>query len=77
MKQPFFIHRADGRSLAMAGLYEWWHDKTKERDDPDAWLLTGHHHHDIGHRRRRSDPRPDARGDRATATGSGGSTPGR
>jgi putative SOS response-associated peptidase YedK len=39
-KQPFFIHRADGRSLAMAGLYEWWHDKTRDRDDPDAWLLT-------------------------------------
>jgi putative SOS response-associated peptidase YedK len=39
-KQPFFIHRADGRSLAMAGLYEWWHDKSRDRDDPDAWLLT-------------------------------------
>ena len=39
-KQPFYIHRADGRSLAMAGLYEWWHDKIRDRDDPDAWLLT-------------------------------------
>jgi putative SOS response-associated peptidase YedK len=39
-KQPFFIHRCDGRSLAMAGLYEWWHDKSLERDDPAAWLLT-------------------------------------
>lgn len=39
-KQPFFIHRADDRSLAMAGLYEWWLDKSRERDDPDAWLLT-------------------------------------
>jgi putative SOS response-associated peptidase YedK len=25
----------------MAGLYEWWYNKTKERDDPEAWLLTG------------------------------------
>ena len=40
VKQPFYIHRADGHSLAMAGLYEWWHDKTRERDDPEAWLLT-------------------------------------
>ena len=40
VKQPFYIHRADGKSLAMAGLYEWWLDKAKERDDPDAWLLT-------------------------------------
>lgn len=40
VKQPFYIHRADGHSLAMAGLYEWWHDKSGERDDPEAWLLT-------------------------------------
>jgi putative SOS response-associated peptidase YedK len=40
VKQPFYIHRADGHSLAMAGLYEWWHDKSKEPDDPESWLLT-------------------------------------
>jgi putative SOS response-associated peptidase YedK len=39
-KQPFFIRRADGQSLAMAGLYEWWHDDSRERDDPSAWLLS-------------------------------------
>jgi putative SOS response-associated peptidase YedK len=39
-KQPFFIHPSDGSSLAMAGLYEWWHDKSRPADDPDAWLLT-------------------------------------
>lgn len=39
-KQPFYIHPRDGQSLAMAGLYEWWHDKTRDRDDPEAWLLT-------------------------------------
>jgi putative SOS response-associated peptidase YedK len=37
-KQPYFIHRADGRSLAMAGLYELWRDQSKERDDPDSWV---------------------------------------
>jgi len=39
-KQPFYIHTEDGSSLAMAGLYEWWHDPTKDRDDPQSWLLT-------------------------------------
>jgi putative SOS response-associated peptidase YedK len=34
-KQPYFIHRADGRALALAGLYEFW------RPDPEAdWLVT-------------------------------------
>lgn len=32
-KQPFFIHRTDGQSLAMAGLYEFW-------KDGDDWLVT-------------------------------------
>jgi putative SOS response-associated peptidase YedK len=40
LKQPFYIHPDDGSSLAMAGLYEWWHDKTREDDDPQAWRLT-------------------------------------
>lgn len=39
-KQPFYIHPADGSSLAMAGLYEWWRDPGMDRDDPLAWLLT-------------------------------------
>jgi putative SOS response-associated peptidase YedK len=39
-KQPFYIHPSDGSSLAMAGLYEWWHDKSRDRDDPEAWLLS-------------------------------------
>jgi putative SOS response-associated peptidase YedK len=37
-KQPYFIHRPDGSTLPMAGLYELWHDPERERDDPDAWL---------------------------------------
>jgi putative SOS response-associated peptidase YedK len=40
LKQPFFIHPTDGTSLAMAGLYEWWRDTTREDDDPHAWRLT-------------------------------------
>jgi putative SOS response-associated peptidase YedK len=47
-KQPFFVHRADqqldeegaGRSLAFAGLYEFWKDKARPEDDPGAWLVT-------------------------------------
>ncbi len=40
LKQPFFIHPADGSSLAMAGLYEWWRDATRADDDPERWCLT-------------------------------------
>ena len=37
-KQPYFIHRPDGSTLAMAGLYELWRDPHRDREDPDAWL---------------------------------------
>lgn len=40
VKQPFFIRRRGGGPLAMAGLYEFWRDPTRERDDPAAWLRT-------------------------------------
>jgi putative SOS response-associated peptidase YedK len=36
-KQPFFIHPREG-SLAMAGLYEIWRDKSRPEDDPEAFL---------------------------------------
>src|SRR3954452_19095575 len=39
-KQPFFIRPPDGGILAMAGLYEFWRDSTREDDDPEAWLTT-------------------------------------
>lgn len=39
-KQPFFIRRRDGQSLAMAGLYEWWRDPAVVVDDSSGWLLT-------------------------------------
>jgi putative SOS response-associated peptidase YedK len=40
LKQPFFIHPADGGVLAMAGLYEFWRDPTRADDDPRAWRTT-------------------------------------
>jgi putative SOS response-associated peptidase YedK len=40
-KQPFFVHRqGSGHNLAFAGLYEFWKDKAKPEDDPNAWLVT-------------------------------------
>lgn len=38
LKQPFFIHHADGRSLAMAGLYEFW--RNPDPQAPEPWLMT-------------------------------------
>ena len=40
IKQPFFIHHADGSVLAMAGLYEIWVDPTRGEDDPDRFRWT-------------------------------------
>lgn len=37
-KQPYFIHRPDDATLAMAGLYELWRDPEKDPDDPETWL---------------------------------------
>src|SRR5450631_3389659 len=39
-KQPFFVRRSDGVPMAMAGLYEFWRDRSLAEDDPDAWLTT-------------------------------------
>jgi putative SOS response-associated peptidase YedK len=39
-KQPMYISRADGRSLAFAGLDELWRDPAVDRNDEDAWLWT-------------------------------------
>ncbi|NHI20474.1 SOS response-associated peptidase [Phycicoccus endophyticus] len=40
-KQPFFTSRADGSSVALAGLYELWRDPAVEDPgDPMAWLAT-------------------------------------
>jgi putative SOS response-associated peptidase YedK len=39
-KQPFFVHRQDAHTLAFAGLYEFWKDRSLADDDPAAWLVT-------------------------------------
>ncbi|MER8183638.1 SOS response-associated peptidase [Kitasatospora sp. NPDC094015] len=39
-KQPYFVSRADGGVLALAGLYEFWRDRTVPGDHPDAWRVT-------------------------------------
>jgi putative SOS response-associated peptidase YedK len=40
VKQPFFIHPADGGVLAMAGLYEIWRDPTRDEEDPERFVWT-------------------------------------
>ncbi|WP_159622790.1 SOS response-associated peptidase [Ruania rhizosphaerae] len=39
-RTPFYIHRSDDQPLAFAGLYAWWPDPAKSRDDPDRWVLS-------------------------------------
>ncbi|WP_371479618.1 SOS response-associated peptidase [Kitasatospora sp. NBC_00315] len=39
-KQPYFVSRADGGVLALAGLYEFWRDRAHPAGHPDAWLVT-------------------------------------
>jgi putative SOS response-associated peptidase YedK len=40
LKQPFFIHPADGSVMAMAGLYEIWRDPTRDDDDAQRFRWT-------------------------------------
>ncbi|MEU3570610.1 SOS response-associated peptidase [Kitasatospora sp. NPDC036755] len=39
-KKPYFVSRADGTPLALAGLYEFWRDRTVPPGHPRAWLVT-------------------------------------
>jgi putative SOS response-associated peptidase YedK len=39
-KQPYFISRKDGGSLAMAGIYELWRDRDLPDDHERAWMWT-------------------------------------
>ncbi|MEN5074975.1 SOS response-associated peptidase [Isoptericola cucumis] len=39
-KQPYWIHPAGGGVAALAGLYEFWRDRSKADDDPDRWLVS-------------------------------------
>ncbi|MWC00038.1 SOS response-associated peptidase [Agromyces seonyuensis] len=38
-KTPHYIH-LPGERLGLAGLYSWWADPSKAKDDPDRWLLS-------------------------------------
>jgi putative SOS response-associated peptidase YedK len=39
-KQPFYITAGTDGMFALAGLYEWWSDPTKDAKDPSRWLLS-------------------------------------
>lgn len=39
-KQPYFVRPADGSVFAMAGLYEFWRDRTLPDEHPLAWWVT-------------------------------------
>ncbi len=39
-RQPYFVHRRDGKLSWFAGLYEWWADPAVPAGDPDRWLLS-------------------------------------
>jgi putative SOS response-associated peptidase YedK len=39
-KQPYFVTPADGSVMALAGVYEFWRDRTLPDDDPRAWWAT-------------------------------------
>lgn len=39
-KQPYFISPVDGSVFAMAGLYEFWRDRSLPDEHPGAWWAT-------------------------------------
>ncbi|NJQ00921.1 SOS response-associated peptidase [Streptomyces zingiberis] len=39
-KQPYFVTPVDGSVMAMAGLFEFWRDRTLPDDHPRAWWVT-------------------------------------
>lgn len=39
-KTPWFMSHPDGALMGFAGLYSWWPDPTKDKDDPERWTLT-------------------------------------
>lgn len=40
LKRPCYVHPVDGDVLALAGLYEFWRDRSRADDDPARWLVT-------------------------------------
>jgi putative SOS response-associated peptidase YedK len=39
-KQPYFVTPVDGSVMALAGVYEFWRDRTLPDDHPRAWWVT-------------------------------------
>ncbi|WP_211123733.1 SOS response-associated peptidase [Streptomyces yatensis] len=39
-KQPYFVTPVDGSVMALAGLYEFWRDRTLPDDHPRSWWVT-------------------------------------
>ncbi len=39
VKRPFYLHPRAG-TAALAGLYEFWLDPTRDAEDPDRWLVS-------------------------------------
>jgi putative SOS response-associated peptidase YedK len=39
-KQPYFVTPVDGSVMALAGLYEFWRDRTLPDGHPQAWRVT-------------------------------------
>ncbi|WP_335743645.1 SOS response-associated peptidase [Rhodococcus oxybenzonivorans] len=40
LKQPYYIHPADGGILPLAGIFDFWRNPDAPDDDPDAWVVT-------------------------------------
>ena len=72
-KQPYFVTPADGSVMAMAGLYEFWRDRTLPDDHPRRLVGDLHGDHHRGGDRRRW---PVRRRRRGAAARSPTSTPG-
>ena len=39
-KTPFYLRAPEGGSMAFAGIYSWWKDRSLPDDDPRVWTLT-------------------------------------
>ena len=39
-KTPFYIHPPSGETMALAGLYSWWPNKSLPEEHDDFWMLT-------------------------------------
>ena len=76
-KQPFFIRRRDGGSLAMAGLYEVWRDPARPRTRPGTRCCwTVHGDHDRGRPTTSAGSTTGCRCSSSASAGPTGSTPG-